>query len=234
MCMEVFKARYIFGFALFFVLFFVLNSVFAAAPLDQNLKPDQIEEISSVFRDMGVVQKKAMNKSGRFLLSSYGSFDFSDGPYTNYSINMNPGYAINDYFEIYANVVPTFIVQARSIVKKVSDLQLIDGTWASISAARPKLQFGAEVLWAPFYGKDSFGIRKVVRSDTFFKFGGAQIQYDSDSGMKFVLGFGKTFFLSKWLGMRVCVDYSMIQTIVDNVKSYRSMVFLEGGLVVYL
>lgn len=216
------------------VLFFNFDYSFASAPLDNTLAPNADEEVSNVFRDMGVVQRRAMRKEDRFVFSGYGSLDFSDGPYSNYSFHINPGYAFRDDLEVYANIVPFYIVNKRSIVDKVSSLTLASGQRASITAATPKYQFGVEVMWAPLYGKDSLGISKVVRSDTFLKLGASQIQYDTTTGLNFKLGVGKTFFLGKSAGLRFCVDYGYIQSIVDEVKSFKGLMLLEVGMVYYL
>lgn len=208
-----------------------------AEALDTGLKPDTPsgnEEIAQVFKDMGVVQRRAMEKGGRFLFSSFGSFDFSDGPYTLYSFNTNPGYAVSDFFEIYANLAPVFVSSARDIVKKVGGLTLANGQTASIVAAKPKTQFGAELLWAPAYGKDSLGLRSIVRSDTFLKLGVGRINYDAGNGMRFVLGVGKTFFLGKTVGLRGVVNLGHVQTIVDGAKAFRTMALLEAGMMFYL
>lgn len=222
-----------------FMGFLALLSFSASAqtetPLDRSLRPpmDADTEISPLYREMGVVQRRAMPKDGRFLLSSYGSFDFSDGPYTYYGFNFNPGYAFSDFLEVYLQTTPFFFSSARDIVEKVAALQLNGGARASITAARPKQQYGVEVLWAPLYGKDSMGIKRVLRSDTFFKFGVAQIRYDSDTGLRFIAGVGKTFFLGRSLGLRVSANATYWQTIVDNVKSFRTIAVLEGGVVGY-
>lgn len=209
-------------------------------PLDRTLKPEEKdkekekEEVSNVFRDMGVVQRRAMIKGGRFLFSTFGTFDFSDGPYTNYSIHFNPGYAISDFLEIYANIAPAYIVSARSIVDTVAQLQLTGGHQAEIVAARPRTQLGLDVIWAPAYGKDSFGFSSVIRSDTFLKFGASQITYDSGNGLKFSVGVGKTYFLGRNMGFRFCADLGYLQNIINGVKAFRSMALLETGIVFYL
>ena len=209
------------------------NATFAATPLDTKLEP-ATEEKSNVFQDMGVVQRKAMKKRGRFLFSSYLSLDFSDGPYTNYSIHINPGYAFSDFFEVYLSLAPAYLVSARSIVDKVANLRPTSGERFSITAAKPKQEFGLEFLWAPLYGKDSFGISSIVRSDTFLKFGLTQVKYDTDSGMSFKFGVGKTFFIGQSLGLRLCVDYDYVQTVIDNIKSFNGQLLTELGLTFYL
>src|SRR3569833_1221270 len=89
----------------------VTNFAKAAAPIESGLEPET-EEKSNVFQDLGVVQRKAMKKRGKFLLSSYFSLEFSDGPYTNYSFHINPGYAINDFWEVYISFAPAYMVAA--------------------------------------------------------------------------------------------------------------------------
>ncbi len=206
----------------------------ADAPLNKQLEPPPNDEVSNVFRDMGVVQQRAMKKGGRFLFSLYESLDFSDGPYTNYSINLNPGYAISDFFEIYINYVPAFQVSARSIVGLVQNLQLANGATATLVEAKPQSQYGLELLWAPAYGKDSIGIHHVIRSDTFFKLSVGQVNYDTDTGLRFVLGVGKTYFLTNWLGLRFTVDYDDQQTVLNSVKAFQSFLLIEAGFMFYL
>lgn len=218
-------------------LCFISRAALAAeTPLDRSLKPtdQEQEEVSNVFRDMGVVQRRAMPKGNRFLFSTFGTFDFTDGPYTRYALNLNPGYALSDFFEIYLNYVPTFFVSQRSIVQEVEKLTPSSGERFTISAATPQTQIGGEILWAPAYGKDSFGIRNVIRSDTFLKLSVGQIKYDAGTGMRFVGGLGKTYFLGRSAGMRICVDFGQIEDFIQNAKVTRSMVLLEAGLMLYL
>lgn len=202
----------------------------APTPLDNSLRPGD-EEVSNVFRDMGIVQRKAMQKGGRFVLSTFGTFDFSDGPYTNYSFHINPGYAISDFLEVYANIAPFYVVSARGIVDAV---YTGTGGQYSLTSSRPKNQFGIDILWAPLYGKDSLGIRTIVRSDTFLKFNYSKISYEGDSGNKFALGLGKTYFLTRSGGFRFCAEFGYLQTVLNGVKKFRGMALIEAGAVFYL
>lgn len=224
---------------LFLLLAFALNiqtSLAADTPLDPSLAPKSEEEVSNVFREMGVVQKRSMPKAERFLLSPFATFDFSDGPYSNYSFHINPGYAISDFFEVYFNFVPFYIVSPRSIHDKLAALT----PPLSIIAARPKMQYGVELLWAPLYGKDSLGISRILRSDTFLKFGASQIAFDGgESGYAFKLGIGKTFFLTRSSGFRFCINYGYVQSIYGVsggvlTKSFSSMLLTEFGMTFYL
>lgn len=204
------------------------------------------ENVSKVFRDMVVVQRKAKIKGKHFLFNPNLGVDFSDGPATLYTMNMNIGYAINDFWELYLNYAPGFIVQERGIVKMLGSLEVYDapnnGTLQKIRIdyAKPKTQMGAEVLWAPAYGKDSWGPYTMFRSDTFFKVGAYQVDFPEDKkkGLRFSLMGGKTYFAAKYFNVRVAAGFHHMQTFVGMTEAekqkFNTLLFLEGGLVFYL
>jgi len=191
------------------------------------------QDIPALYREMGVVQRKAFVKNDRFLLDSHFSVDFSDGPYTMYALQLNPGYALNEYWEVYLNIAPFFVSKPRSIVAKVEQLQLENGDKATITFSKPKLQYGAEIFWTPAYGKDSMIGDIVVRSDSFLKAGVAMTQFQDGSGMRFFGGIGKSFFLTRFLSYRFSATGAYAQTILDGTKGYSFMAFLELGVVGY-
>ncbi len=206
-----------------------------AFAVDKALQPPkEVNEYqSAVLKDMGVVQRKAMNKGERFILATNFSFDFSDGPYTNYYLQLSPGYAFSDFWEVTLHYAPFFISNPRSIVTKVENLDLLGGGKASILYNKPKYALGAEIVWAPMYGKDSLGINHLVRSDTFFKGGFSRVTYTDDSGMRYFFGFGKTYFLGSSAGFRASVVLNYVQTIVDNQKKFAFQAALELGGIYY-
>jgi hypothetical protein len=99
---------------------------------------------------------------------------------------------------------------------------------------------GAEILWAPAYGKDSWGPYTMFRSDTFFKFGAYQMDFPEDKkkGMRFALMGGKTYFAAKYFNVRVAAGFHHMQTFVgmteEEKQKFNTLLFLEGGLVFYL
>lgn len=214
----------------------VVSPVDAGPPLDTELEPDPAspDSIASVFRDMVVVQRKAKLKSGRALFYSYASFDFSDGPTTMYGLNLDFGYAVSDSFEMYVNVVPVFVANERQIVGQVSGLTLEGGKRGRIIYSRPSFQYGAEFIWAPAYGKDSWGPRRIVRSDTFFKLALGAVQFEADSGLRAGLSIGKTFFLSRWANLRTSAGASYLQAPVNGSKIWYLAGVFEAGLIWYL
>jgi len=238
-------------FSVFSILFFSGTGISAKAQtaLDRSLAPDENHEVSNVFRDMGVVQRKAMNKANRFLIANYGSLDFSDGPYSMYGFNLNLGYALSDFWEIYITSTPFFITNPRSIVAKVAELEIRNPDnadvplSAEIGMVRPKFQYGGELVWAPAYGKDSVGTRRVIRSDTFFKIGVMQTLFENaDKGLKFHLGVGKTYFLNSWWGFRLTASANYLETIIESgvegnltsSKNFGFFAIVEAGFVFYL
>jgi len=186
-----------------------------------------------IFREMGVVQNKAMNKQNRFLFAPSFGIDFSDGPYSAYSIGARVGYAVSDFWEVYVLANPKFINQKRSFIKTLEDQVAQQNLNVDLSGGIAQSEYGVQLLWAPLYGKDSLGISRILRSDTFLRFGVSQIKYDIGSGMKFGLGVGKTFFLSRILGLRILVEEGLTQTINLGVKKFSPITYVETGAVFY-
>ncbi|MFL5815410.1 MAG: hypothetical protein ACJ763_17675 [Bdellovibrionia bacterium] len=214
-------------------------SVFAAdqqqVALDRSLKPS--DEVSSepptIFTDMGVVQRKEMRKTGKLLLSPYGTVNFTDGPYAYYRANFDVGYAFNEFWEVYVGIAPV-INRKRSVTNYIEGQTLADGSTLNFDAAKGKLQYTLTAFWAPLYGKDSLGLTKIVHSDTFLKFGADIVQYETESGIGFFLGVGKTFFLGKQTGIRFSVTENYVQTVFNGKKDFGFVTGIDGGLVFYL
>lgn len=202
--------------------------------LNKDLDPKEaFGEVSNLFEDVVAVQRKALKKSNNFLASPYLSFDFSDSPYTMYALNLDLGYAPSEFWEIYLNYVPVYITQERSLSKKVRELTLKDDKQAEIKTEKAKSSYGIDVLWSPAYGKDSWGLRGVVRSDTFFAFSAGMIKYDTGSGLKTKLGVGKTFFIYDEFNFRAQAGVSILETITDGKKEMQTVGLLEFGTVYY-
>ncbi len=214
---------------LFLFLSMTAGSARAATPADEALKRD----FPSLFRDMGVVQNKAMQKAGRFLFVPSFSLDFSDGPYSMYGVGARIGYALSDFWEVYLLANPKFISKERAFVSALREQVEATGGAVSIEGARAQSEYGVQLLWAPLYGKDSLGISRIIRSDTFLRVGASQIQYDIGTGLNFAVGVGKTFFLGKSFGFRVAVEESATQTIFQGQKSFSAITHFESGVALY-
>ena len=182
---------------------------------------------------MVVVQKKAIEKSGKFILNSYGSFDFSDGPVTMYGLNIDVGYAFSDQWEAYLNFTPVFLSVERSITTKINSLFLENGERAKVLFEKPKYHLGGAVYWIPAYGKDAWGPRHIVRSDTFFGLGYGITKYETDNGGKLRAVIGKTFFVQEYFNLRLAAGGALIQSVVDRQIESRTAALIEVGLAFY-
>jgi hypothetical protein len=204
-------------------------SIAQEVPLDQNLKPPHEEGAArAVFKDMAVIQRRAFKKDGRILLSTFSAIDFSDGPYSIYAFHLNPGYAISDFWEVYLSFAPYIANNERPIVGELRNYGI------SISSDKARMEYGIEVLWAPLYGKDSLGSTRVVRSDTFFKFGLMQVKYDVGTGIKAHGAIGKSYFLGENFAFRPVVSANYVQSTRSGLKAYRFVGMVEAGFVIYL
>lgn len=202
--------------------------------LDRTLQPNANDEISSLFENVVAVQRKAKVKSGSFLFNPYFSFDFSDSPYTMWGLNLNLGYALGEFWEVYLNYVPSYVNNERSVAKKVRNLQLANGQQADLAVEKAKSSAGIEINWVPIYGKDSWGPYGIIRSDTFLNFGYSQMKYTNDeSGAKYKLALGKTFFLSDLFNVRFSAGASSVQMVSLGVKESVTIGLIELGLVFY-
>ena len=215
----------------------ILFLALCASALTSSANPAQEaleRDAPVVFKDMGVVQNKAMNKGGRFLFAPAFSFDFSDGPYTMYSVGARIGYALSDFWEVYLVANPKFIANKRGFFSSLERITANNNIDLDLEGSIAQGEYGIQLLWAPLYGKDSLGISRILRSETFLRFGASRIAYDGAFGVKLGLGIGKTFFLSKWAGLRAIVETSLTQTIYSGVKEFTPITYVESGLVFYL
>jgi outer membrane beta-barrel protein len=204
------------------------------APLNKDVRYDGEEQMNKIFRNMVVVQRKAKNKAKHFLFNPIVGLDFSDGPATFYTLNTNFGYAFSDFWELYVNYAPKFFVQERGIVKKIRSLTLANNKQAEIYYERPQSQYGVEVVYAPAYGKESWGPNTIFRSDTFFKFGASQVNFETGlKGMRYAFMLGKTFFVDTYFNTRMDAGIHYVQTFVDGETKFTPLLFVEAGLVFY-
>lgn len=202
------------------------------AALDRALRPGVTDEVTTLFENVVAVQRRAKQKAGKFLLAPLFSFDFSDSPYTMYGLNLSLGYAFSEMWELYLTYTPSFVTNERNIAKQVRALQLANGQ-ASIDTEKPRTYYGVDVNWIPIYGKDSWGPYGIVRSDTFLNFSIGQIKYENNSGLKYKLAMGKTFFFSENFNLRVQAGPSSVDTFSQGVKQSTFIGLIESGLVFY-
>ena len=203
--------------------------------LDLKPPPTSTRKLNRMFEDLVVVQERARVKKGHFLFNTFGSIDFSDGPVTFYNLALNFGYAVTNEFETYLSVSPVFFPIERSINEEVKKIIDIDGKEASLQFSVPEFQGMVEFLWAPAYGKDSWGPYSIIRSDTFLKLGfGGVLFEDGESGTRINALVGKTFFVHNLFNLRIAAGTSFLESVVQNQKAFSAVGLFEIGLVWYI
>jgi len=204
---------------LFILLTIVCLPAFSKSKNYKKLKPKFKTALPGIYNEMGVIQDKFIDKKG-FVANVGLNFDFSTAPYTFLNLNIDVGYAFNDFWEVYLTASPLFLSSERDFITQVREQMQFKATGNTpLIVGQPELQYGGYLVWAPSYGKDSFGSKTILRSDTFFKAGFALINYaDAESGNKYHIGLGKTFFFTRWLGLRLEAQLAFIETpvIIDS------------------
>lgn len=229
--------RYAHNLIIFFIPFFVMASSQAQSP-PLKINPEVISNAyrndrSPVFDNIVSVQYKAIEKSKKFLFNPAFSVDFSDMPFTMWGTEFNLGYAFSDYWELYLNFVPMYISNERLISKKIKEVSLGNGKELYIDTEKAKTSFGLILNWLPAYGKESWGPTSIFRSDTFFQLGLGLVQYEKNSGAKYRLGLGKTFFISDAWNIRATGAGQFVEYITSGKKDVNFVGLFELGLVYY-
>ncbi|AZZ37427.1 hypothetical protein CIK05_11685 [Bdellovibrio sp. qaytius] len=230
--------KYILIISVFVMLIQTYSVPAFSAELDKTLKPSESDDSSLFFENVVAVQRKAKKKAGKFLFFPYFSLDFSDSPFTQYGLVLDAGYAIGEFWEVYLSYVPFYITNERNLSKQVKELTLQNGEKAVIATEKAKSSIGIEINWVPIYGKDSWGPYGIIRSDTFFNFGISSMKFEKDSGMKFKVMVGKTFFISDMINFRLQTGAAMVDSFTQQStgtikKATDTLGLLEGGLVFY-
>ena len=193
---------------------------------------DDPKGIDTLFKNMIVVQKKAIERKGKFVFDTHMSFDFSDNPKTMYAASLGVGYAFSESFEFGLTFAPYILSQERSTVIAVKKLVLENGDRADLAASDPKWEAGGSLIWIFAYGKDAFGAYSIIRSDTFLKLFVTKIQYlDNSPGGRMGLLLGKTFFISNALNIRISAGIARHTSSINEKTQTTNTGIIEPGLV---
>jgi hypothetical protein len=205
----------------------------ADVSLDPSLKPKEIYfDIPTVFEDTIVVERKAFDKAKKIVLSSYFSLDFSDYPYTMYSLNTDIGYVQNDFWEYYLSIAPIFASSMRPFTSKMIDAAQKYSINITPAAGIPQFQYGFSAYWSPMYGKDTWNAKKLIRSDMFLKIFMGMVNYDLGNGFRTSIIMGKTF-LGKSFGTRLGAGGAILQTPAYGQTSWSAIALFELGFTFY-
>ncbi len=188
-------------------------------------------QLSSIFKDIIVVQRQAIKRDKKKLISFSSTFDFSDGPIDQTGLTLKAGYAVNQNWELHLLFTPTYMNKTRPVADSVSNLTLANGQKAELVSPKAKNSLGAEINWMLAYGKDAWGPYTIIRSDTFIQFQLMNVSYeDNSSGLAYSLGVGKSFYSKKSIHFRVVAGLGSRETKINEVKQSSQYGFLQPAV----
>lgn len=191
--------------------------------LDQKVLTDVDSKVGeTLFKNMVVIQKKSIEKKGRFLFDTHFSFDYSDTPKTMTGLVVGVGYSINENWEIGGSITPFFMSKNKSDLNTNSEM------------SAPKLESSIYLNWFFMYGKEAYGPYKILRSDTFLKFFYSKIQYeDNFSGGRIGGYVGKDYYWTKNLVLRLAFGLATQSSYINQTSHTSSVALFEPGLVYF-
>lgn len=194
------------------------------------LNEEESKNSDSLFKNMMVMQKKAISKSNRFLFDSNLSFDYSDSPKTMHALNFGIGYSFNEKLELSLRFSPLFLANDRPLFKETSKTSSV-----TLVANKPKSLMGLNINYQLAYGKDALSFNNILRSETFLRMFYNQIAFESSkSGSQMGIGIGKSFFINKNLGFRFSVSYVYSSFFINDESLSTNAAIIEPGLVLFL
>ena len=132
---------------------------------EKNTDFSKLGELAQ-FRNIAIIQKRFLPKTGRFELSPSGVFIMNNSFFYGYGAGANVSYYFKEKFAAEFTYQKYFYGE-RSIVKDVEEENLI-----AQSNARLDQFIGGSIKWTPIYGKIAWLNRKIVPFDLGFSIGG--------------------------------------------------------------
>lgn len=152
----------------------------------------------SEFKDIAVIQKRFLPKTGRFegFLGAGGILN--DKFFNSIGANVRLAYYFNERWAV-EGLGMVFATGERTVT---ADLREKRGV-VTTNFVSPKNYYGVDVKWTPVYGKMSFVNRKITPFDLYFSAGGGMTSTNQGrSEPTFHLGTGQIFAITKSAAFR--------------------------------
>ena len=152
----------------------------------------------SEFKDIAVIQKRFLPKTGRF--EGFGGLGgiLNDKFFNSIGANVRLAYYFNERWAV-EGLGMFFATGERTVT---ADLREKRGV-VTTNFVSPKSFYGIDVKWTPVYGKVSFVNRKITPFDLYFSAGGGMTSTNQGrSEPTFHVGTGQIFALSKSAAFR--------------------------------
>lgn len=166
-------------------------------------KAVEVKELSdlgklSAFKDIAVIQKRYLPKTGRFEFFGGGAVVLNDVFFMSLALSGRVGYYFQERYGI------EFVAMMFNTIERqvTTDLREQRGVSAK-SFITPENYFGLDFKWTPIYGKMSWINRKITPFDLYFSGGGGMTSTNQGSSVPTIhLGTGQVFALSKSMAFR--------------------------------
>ena len=151
----------------------------------------------SEFKDIAVIQKRFLPKTGRF--EGFGGLNgiLNDKFFVTFGGSLRLAYFFNERWAV-EGIGMAFATGEKSVTKGLKDRGVITTNFVS-----PTTYYGLDVKWTPVYGKMSFVNRKITPFDLYFS-AGAGITNTNQGGSEptIHLGTGQIFAITKAAAFR--------------------------------
>lgn len=186
------------------------------------------------FKEISVIQKKYMPKTERFQLFAAGGTTTNSPWFLNLGLKLNLGYFFTESFGIELSGI--FLSNSE---REVSKEIRANNNLQPEKFVNTKNYMGADLVWAPIYGKVTFLNERIVPFDMYFAAGAGSSATNSKEGNNttFHIGTGQLFSISKSMAFRWDYSWNFYQAtpITDSAatstaqsNSYNDLILTAG------
>lgn len=179
----------------------------------EKIKDEKVERLTdlnklSPFREVSVIQKKYLPKSGRLQAFIGGGTTTNSPWFSNLGLKLNVGYFFSESFGIEASGI--FLTNSeRDVAKEIRENNGLQPE----KFVNTKSNVGVDIVWVPIYGKVSYSNDQIIPFDMYFTAGLGSSSTNSKEGNNstFHIGTGQIFAISKGMAFRWDYSWNMYQ-----------------------
>ena len=219
------------------------ESGYGAVESDYNQKEAESLEIEDLrelekFDDIAVIQKKYLEKSGRFEMWAAGSLALNSQFYDFLGLNIALTYHLNETWGLeFEGLILT------DLQKNVTTNLEEDQNIVTRSIVVPSNYFGAHIRWSPIYGKMSLREKTINPFEVYFTFGGGVSGIDDGQTVPTIhLGTGQVYPITKNTTFRWALSYNFFQAdaqsdlqgSISGEEVNTGFLYLSAGISIFL
>lgn len=179
------------------------SSETSAAVSDDSTKDNTMKDFQGLtglapFKEISIIQKRFMPKTGRFELFGGGTIVTNDPFFNTIGGVAKLGYFLSETWGVELNYFGLTTAE-RDATKELQDIQNV----ATESLAYPKSYMGVDVMWAPIYGKMTWFNDRIIPFDLYFSGGyGTTNTSSGENAGTIHIATGQIFSLTKSVAFR--------------------------------